>query len=69
MAGTRWSSKKRALVVATFSLAFAAFLRIAAPRVVSLAGLGDWQCSQYLLLVTTCTQIRQPVTATALPPV
>ena len=45
---------------------FAVFLRVAAPKVVSVAELGDWQCSQSLLLVTTCIQIRQPVTATAL---
>jgi hypothetical protein len=66
MAGTQWSSKRRALVIATFTLAFAAFLRVAAPKVVSVAELGDWQCSQSLLLVTTCTQIRQPITATVL---
>ncbi len=63
MAGTQWSSKRRALVIATITLAFAAFLRVAAPKVVSVAELGDdWQCTQSLLLVTTCTQIRQPVT-------
>ena len=68
MAGTQWSGKRRALVIATITLAFAAFLRVAAPKVVSIAELGDWQCTQNLLLVTTCTPIRQPVTATALPP-
>jgi hypothetical protein len=66
MAGTEWTSKRRALVIATFALSFAAFVRVAAPKVVSVAELGNWQCSQSLLLVTTCTQIRQPVTATAL---
>ena len=66
MAGTQWTSKRRALVIATLTLAFAAFLRLAAPKVVSMAELGgDWQCSQSLLLVTTCIQIRQPFTGTA----
>lgn len=65
MAGTEWTSKRRALVIATITLAFAAFLRLATPKVVSVAELGDWQCSQSLLLVTTCTQIRQPFTGTA----
>ncbi len=68
MAGPQWSSKRRALVIATITLAFAAFLREAAPKVVSVAELGDnWQCTQSLLLVTTCTQIRQPVTAMIVP--
>ena len=74
MAGTRWTSKRRALVIATFTLAFAAFLRLAAPERVSIAedserfakelegktALGStWQCSQTVFLVTTCTQVRQ----------
>ena len=59
MAGTQWTSKRRALVIATFTLAFAAFLRVVAPQVVSIAELSDWQCSQTLFLVTTCThQVR-----------
>jgi hypothetical protein len=66
MAGTPWTSKRRALVIATFTLAFAAFLRVAAPKVVSIAELGgDWQCSQTVFLVMTCTQVRQPFTGTA----
>lgn len=63
MAGTQWTSKRRALVIATFALAFAAFLRAAAPQVVSIAELGDWQCSQALFLVTTCTQVHFTGTA------
>ena len=65
MAGTRWTSKRRALVIVTITLVYAAFLRVAAPKVVSFAELGDWQCIQSLFLVTTCTQIRQPFTGTA----
>jgi hypothetical protein len=66
MAGTRWTSKGRALVIATFTLAFAAFLRVAAPKPVSIAELGsDWQCSKTAFLLTTCTQVRQPFTRTA----
>ncbi len=70
MTGPQWSSKRRALVIATITLAFAAFLRGTAPKVVLVAELGDnWQCTQSLLLVTTCTQtqIRQPDTAMIVP--
>lgn len=63
MAGTHWTSTGRALVIATFTLSFAAFLRAAAPQVVPIAELGDWQCSQALFLVTTCTQVRFTGTA------
>jgi hypothetical protein len=64
MAGTRWTSKRRALVITTVTLAFAAFLRVTAPRVVSIAELGgDWQCSQKVFLLTTCTQVRFTGTA------
>jgi len=65
MAGRRWTSKRRALVIVTITLVYAAFLRVAAPKVVSFAELGGWQCTQSLFLVTTCTQIRQPFTGTA----
>ena len=39
MAGTQWTSKRRALVISTFTLAFAAFLRVAAPQLVPTAEL------------------------------
>ena len=56
MAGTRWISKRRALVVATFTLACVAFLMAAAPAPVSIAELGsNWQCTKTAFVLTTCT--------------
>src|ERR1700730_17253065 len=59
MAGTRWTGKRRALVIATFTLACVAFLStVAAPNPVSIAELGNnWQCSKTAFVLTTCTLI------------
>ena len=66
MAGTQWTSKRRALVISTFVLAFAAFLWVAAPQLVPTAELGsDWQCTKTAFVLTTCTQFLQPYTGTA----
>ena len=47
MAGTRWTGKRRALVIATFTLACVAFLGVAAPNPVSISELGsNWQCNK-----------------------
>ena len=65
MAGTRWTGKRRALVIATFTLACAAFIRVAAPKPVSIAELSsEWQCSKTAFVLTTCTQVR-PFNGTA----
>jgi hypothetical protein len=67
MAGTQWTNKKRALAISAFTLAFAAFLRVAAPQLVPNAEqLGsNWQCTRTALVLTTCTQLFQPFTETA----
>ena len=67
MAGTQWTSKKRAVAISTVMLAFAAFLRVAAPQLVPTTELlGDnWQCTKTAFLLTTCTQFLQPYTGTA----
>jgi hypothetical protein len=67
MAGPQWSSKRRALVIATFTLAFAAFLRVAAPQLVPTAELlgSNWQCTKTAFVLTTCTQVLQPFIETA----
>ena len=58
MAGTRWTGKWRALVVATFTLACVAFLGVAAPNPVSIAELGsNWQCKKTAFVLTMCTQV------------
>jgi hypothetical protein len=67
MAGTQWTSKRRALVISTFALAFAAFLRVAAPQLVPTAELlgSNWQCTKTAFVLTTCTMFLQPHTGTA----
>lgn len=56
MAGTRWTGKRRALLIATLTLACVAFLNAAAPTPVSIAELGsNWQCSKAAFILTTCT--------------
>jgi hypothetical protein len=67
MAGKQWTSKRRALVISTFTLAFAAFLRLAAPQLVPTAELlgSNWQCAKTAFVLTTCTQVLQPYTGTA----
>jgi hypothetical protein len=57
MAGTQWTSKRRALVISTFTLAFATFLWVAAPQLVPTAELlgSNWQCSKTAFVLTTCT--------------
>jgi hypothetical protein len=67
MAGTQWTSKRRTLVISTFVLAFAAFLRVAAPQLVPTAELlgSDWQCTKTAFVLTTCTLFPQPYTGTA----
>ena len=58
MAGTRWTGKRRALVIATFTLACVAFLRMAAPMPMSSSELGsNWQCSKTAFVLTTCTPV------------
>jgi len=50
--------QRRALVVATFTLACVAFLGVAAPNPVSIAELGsNWQCNKTAFVLTTCTQV------------
>jgi hypothetical protein len=59
MAGTRWTRKRRALVIATFTLACVAFLWVTAPKPVSIAELSsEWQCSKAAFVLTTCTPVR-----------
>jgi hypothetical protein len=67
MAGTQWTSKRRALVISTFALAFAASLWMAAPELVPTAELlgSNWQCAKTAFVLTTCTQVFQPFTETA----
>jgi hypothetical protein len=67
MAGTQWSSKRRALVISAFLLAFAALLWVAAPQMVPTAELlgSDWQCTKTAFVLTTCTMLLQPSTGTA----
>jgi hypothetical protein len=67
MAGTQWTSKRRALVISTFALAFAAFLWVAAPQLVPTAELmgSNWQCTKTAFVLTTCTQFLQPYTGMA----
>jgi hypothetical protein len=66
MAGTQWTSKRRALVISTFALAFAAFLWVAAPQLVPTAELlgSNWQCTTTAFVLTTCTpgRLRTPTT-------
>jgi hypothetical protein len=58
MAGTRWTDKRRALVIATFTLVCVAFLRMAAPMPMSSSELGsNWQCSKTAFVLTTCTPV------------
>jgi hypothetical protein len=67
MVGTQWTtSKRRALAISMFTLAFAAFLRVAAPQLVPTAEpLGsNWQCTKTAFVLTTCTQV-QSLTGTA----
>jgi len=56
MAGTQWTGKRRALVISTFALAFAAFLWVAAPQLVPTAELlgSNWQCTKTAFVLTTC---------------
>ena len=65
MAGTQWTSKRRALVISTFVLAFAAFLWVAAPQLVPTTELlgSNWQCTKTVFVLTTCT--LRPYTGTA----
>ena len=67
MAGTQWTSKRRALVISTFTLAFATFLWVAAPQLVPTAELlgSNWQCTKTAFVLTTCTQVLQSFTGTA----
>ena len=67
MAGTQWTSKRRALAISAFTLAFAAFLRVAAPQLVPTAELlgSNWQCTKTAFVLTTCTHVLQPFTGTA----
>jgi hypothetical protein len=59
MERTRWTGKRRALVIAAFALACVALLRMAAPVSVSSSELGsNWQCSKTALVFTTCTQVH-----------
>jgi len=70
MAGTQWTSKRRALVISAVTLGFAAFLRVTAPQLVPTAELlsSNWQCTKTAFVLTTCTQILQPFTGTAQSP-
>ena len=67
MAGTQWTSKRRALAISAFTLAFAAFLRVAAPQLVPTAELlgSNWQCTKTAFVLTMCTLFPQPYTGTA----
>ena len=66
MAGTQWTSERRALVISAVTLAFAAFLRVTAPQLVPTAELlgSNWQCTKTAFVLTTCTQVLQPFTGT-----
>ena len=51
--------KRRTLVIATITLTCATFLRVAAPKPVSISELSsEWQCSKTAFVLTTCTQVR-----------
>jgi hypothetical protein len=51
--------KRGALAIATLTLTCAAFLRVAAPKPVSISELSsEWQCSKTAFVLTTCTQVR-----------
>ena len=67
MAGTQWTNKRRALFICAFTLAFAAFLRVAAPQLVPTAELlgSNWQCTKTAFVLTTCTPVLQPFAGTA----
>lgn len=59
MEGTPSTGKRRALVIATFALACAAFLWMAAPKSVSSSNLGsNWQCNKTAFVLTTCALVR-----------
>jgi hypothetical protein len=59
MERTRWTGKRRALVIAAFALACVALLRMAAPISVSSSELGtNWQCSKTAFILTTCAPVR-----------
>ena len=59
MEGTRWTGKRRAFVIAAFTLASVAFLRLTAPIPVSSSELGsNWKCNKTAFVLTICTQIR-----------
>jgi hypothetical protein len=58
MEHTRWTGKRRAIVIATLTLACVAFLWMAAPVLVSSTELGsNWQCSKTAFVLTTCTKL------------
>jgi hypothetical protein len=58
MGRTRWTGKRRAIVIATLTLACVAFLWMAAPVPVSSSELGsNWQCSKTAFVLTTCTKL------------
>jgi hypothetical protein len=58
MERTRWTGKRRALVVVTFTLACVAFLSMARPMPMSSLELGsNWQCSKTAFVLTTCTPV------------
>ncbi len=62
MEGTRWTGKRRAFVIAAFTLAWVAFLRLTAPIPVSSSELGsNWKCNKTAFVLTTCTQIFSPL--------
>jgi hypothetical protein len=67
MTDTQWTNKRRALVVSASTLAFAAFLRVAAPQLVPTTELlgSNWRCTKTAFMLTTCTQVFQPFTETA----
>ena len=67
MAGTRWTSKRRTLVISTFVLAFAAFLWVAAPQLVPTAEcwVATGNAPRPAFVLTTCTLFPQPYTGTA----
>ena len=57
--------KRRALAIATLTLTCVAFLRVVAPKPVSISELSsEWQCSKTAFVLTTCTQVR-PFNGTA----
>jgi hypothetical protein len=59
MERTRWTGKRRALVVAAFALACVTLLRMAGPVSVSSPELGgNWRCSTTAFVLTPCTPVR-----------